>query len=189
MRSRRVAPRWACFAFIAMGIYIVLLSMGVIPHVPSGRRRALLLSPHHWQVTAIGISFIASGAAMAFRRAPQPWRIFVSATAAAGFLAPLAWMVWASPLPRHERILLGVVVGAGVALTLAISAYQRLTGRLFDPTALDPLEAARILRMHGRHEQAEAVLQRAIRDEPSRQDEFERAIQVARRRAQKETPT
>lgn len=183
MRSRRVAPRWVCFLLIAVGAYIVLLSLGVIPYVPSGRRRALFPTPHHWQVTSFGIAFIASGVAVAFPRSRHPWRLLIAAVTAVSFLAPLGWMVCASPMPLHERIVLGAFVGIFTIFTAALVTYQRLTGKPFDPTALDPLEAARILRMHGRNEQAEAVLQRAIWEEPSRREEFERAIEVARRKA------
>jgi len=183
MRIRRVAPRWACVAFFAVGLYVLLISLDVLPYAPPTRKRGIFDSPHHWQISALGIAFMGAGMHLAFPRAPRAWRWIFGLPLAGGLFAPLLWLVCASPLPTVDRVLLGIPLALGLA-GLALGIYQGIGERPFDPHSLDSLEAARILRTHGRHEQAQAVLRRASFEEPGRRDEFQRAIDVMKRHRQ-----
>lgn len=181
MRYRRVAPRWASFAFVAIGLYVVLLSLDIIPYVPFGRRRGLLETPHHWQITSFGIGFMAAGVLMGLPRAWGGCRLAFGIPAAVGLLAPFAWMVLAAALPLTDRVVMGIPLVIGL-MGAVLAAYQRITGKPFDPGSLDPLEAAQILRRHGRPEQAEAVLRHAMKEEPARREQLQRAIDAMKRR-------
>jgi hypothetical protein len=181
---RRPLPRWTSLAFFAIGLFIVLLSLDVVPYAPlPGRQRALFTSPHHWWVTSIGLSFMATAPLVAFRHLGRPWRPFFSVVGGVAFIAPMTWFVLDGPLPPTERLLFGIPLGLAL-IGIAISVRRSLTGKVvFDPHALDPMEAARILRTHGREEQAEAVLRHAMRWEPERAEEFKRAIDAMKRRS------
>jgi hypothetical protein len=181
MRIHRVAPRWACLAFFVIGLYVLLISLDVLPYAPPTRKRGIFDSPHHWQIGALGIAFMGAGMHLAFPRAPRGWRLIFGLPLAGGLFAPLLWLVFASPLPAVDRVLFGIPLALGLA-GVALGIYQGIAGRPFDPHSLDPLEAARILRAHGRHEQAEAVLRRATFEEPGRRDQFQRGIDVMKRR-------
>lgn len=181
MRFRRTPPRWASIPFLAIGLYVLLISLDLLPYGLPARRRAIFDTPHHWQVGAAGIAFMAMGLKLAFPRGPAVWQAAIGLVALCGFFAPLMWLILDGPLSGAERVLIAVPATLGL-VGVAIDVYQSLTGRPFDPHALDPLEAARVLRTHGRPEQAEAVLRRAMKEEPGRRDELQRAIDAMRRR-------
>ena len=61
MAVPKVLPRWFPLPFLIAGAYIVLLSLGLLPYAPSGRRQAVFDSPQHWQVTSIGVAFFCAG--------------------------------------------------------------------------------------------------------------------------------
>lgn len=176
-------PRWLSLVFLGLGLFIVLLSLDVVHHVPRpGRARSVFATPHHWSVTAFGLALMAIAPLIAFPRMPERWRLVVGAIASLTFLAAMAGFLVAVPLGPAGLVLLAIPVAIG-GIGVFVRIRQLWTGRIpFDPDALDPLEKASILRTHGRPEQADEVLLRAMRDEPHRAPEFQRALDAMRRR-------
>ena len=88
-----------------------------------------------------------------------------------------------------ERVGFGAFTAIGL-VSMEVDFHQtffrRSSGVLpIELHRLDPVQAARVLRQHGRPEQAEAVLRRAMREEPQRRDELQRALDAMTRRALK----
>ncbi|WP_431257652.1 hypothetical protein ACQ86G_23995 [Roseateles chitinivorans] len=88
-----------------------------------------------------------------------------------------------------ERVGFGAFTAIGL-VSMEVDFHQTLFRRSsgvfpIELHRLDPVQAARVLRQHGRPEQAEAVLRRAMREEPQRRDELQRALDAMTRRALK----
>jgi hypothetical protein len=174
---RRTFPRWAALLFIGLGAYILLLSLGIIEaHPGPGARRGLLPSPRDWAVGVFGLALVGIGLGIAFPMAPRRWLRLSRAIAALAFIAAMTKFIYFSGLPVEEQWLFSVPLAVAVLVAL----WAKAKGLKIIPD-LDPLEAARVLRQHGRTEQADAVLQRAIREQPWRAAELQRALDIARR--------
>jgi hypothetical protein len=65
-RRNQQMPHWVAFIFLLLGAYIILLSLGVLPYIPSKRKRGVFHSPQHWQITSIGVAFFCADIAIAF---------------------------------------------------------------------------------------------------------------------------
>ena len=174
---RRTPPRWAALAFLLIGGYVLLLSLGIVEaHPRPGARRALLASPQHGAVTLFGLALISMALNIGFPMAPKRWRKLSSAFGGLAFITAMLWLIWFTGMPTEQKLLFS----APLALVLVGVVWIKVSGVETIPD-LDALEAARVLRQHGRPEQAEAVLLRAIRDEPWRAEELQRALEIARR--------
>jgi len=173
----RTPPRWAALAFLLVGGYVLLLSLGIVEfHPRPGARRALLASPQHGSVTLFGLALISFALNIAFPMAPKRWLKLNGALGGLAFMAAMLWFIWFTGMPTVEKLLFSTPL----AIALIGIAWVKLTGAETIPD-LDALEAAQVLRRHGRPEQAEAVLLRAIRDQPWRAEELQRALEIARR--------
>lgn len=93
-----ITPRQRLFAsalVCAMGAFILLLSLGVIPWspTPSRRQRAIFADPYHWQIGVVGLAFFSAGVAMALdQRRPRLART-ASIIAALSLVAAIAGVV------------------------------------------------------------------------------------------------
>ncbi|PIM51179.1 hypothetical protein CS062_21105 [Roseateles chitinivorans] len=183
MYRRRRMPRWLSLVFFGLGLFIVLLSLDVVHYVPRpGRSRALSQAPHHWWVTGYGLVLLAMSALIAFPRMPVRWRQGIGACASLTFLVSMGALIVTAPMGSTERLLFAIpllIGGIGVLVGVRLGLSDR---HLLDPDGLDPIEKARILRTHGRPEQADEVLIHAMRDQPERAPEFQRALDAMRRR-------
>jgi hypothetical protein len=174
---RRTFPRWAALLFIGLGTYILLLSLGIIEaHPRPGARRGLLASPQHGAVSLFAVALICIGFNIAFPMAPKRWLRLNGAFAGLVFLVSMAWLIGFAGLPIEEKLLFSVPVAIAV-IGMAWALFKGSPSVL----DLDALEAARILRQHGRPEQADAVLRRALREQPWRAAELQRALDIAHR--------
>lgn len=124
MRSRRVASRWVWVPFFVLGLFVLLASLGVIPLVSTGRRRGLLDGIRHWQVTSLGICFLAASVASALSGGNRVLKSTLAFIATSSLIAPLTWLIFASKLPLQERVLLGIVVGGTALGALAIVVHK-----------------------------------------------------------------
>jgi hypothetical protein len=87
-------PSWFPYVFLAMGTFIILISLGVIS-LPPSRRRALLDGPRHWQVTCFGIAFFCAGLSFLI----QKWKALAVANSVVllgAFIAPMLWVLFFS---------------------------------------------------------------------------------------------
>lgn len=173
----RTPPRWAALAFLLVGVYVLLLSLGVIEaHPRPGARRGLIASPQHGAVTLFGLALICFAVTIGFPMAPKRWLKRIGALGGSAFIAALLWFIGSVNMPAAEK----AIFSAPLVLAGAIALWAKVTGAETIPD-LDALEAARVLRQHGRPEQADAVLLRAIREQPWRAEELQRALDIARR--------
>lgn len=126
---RRTMPRWAAVAFLAIGLYVVLLSLGVIEaHARPGARRGLLASPQHWAVTAIGLAFVGAGLSVGFPAAPRRWLRLNAALTAGCFVAAMVWFVYFTGMPLAEKLLFTVPLLLGLG-GMVWGVAQSLRGR------------------------------------------------------------
>lgn len=176
MRRRR-PPRWAALAFLLIGTYVLLLSLGIVEaHPRPGARRGLLPSPQHGALTLFGLALISVALNIAFPMAPKRWLKLNGAFGGLAFIAALLWLIGFTGMPTVEKLLFSMPL----AIALIAIVWAKLAGVETIPD-LDALEAAEVLRRHGRPEQADEVLLRAIREEPWRAEELRRALEIARR--------
>lgn len=174
---RRTPPRWAALALLLLGGYVLLLSLGIVEaHPRPGARRGLLPSPQHGAVTLFGLALVSMALNIGFPMAPRRWLKLNAAFGGLAFMAAMLWFIWFTGLPAAEKLLFS----APLALALAVIVWVKVAGVETVPD-LDALEAAAVLRRHGRPEQADEVLLRAIREEPWRAEELRRALEMARR--------
>lgn len=92
--KQREMPRWMALPFLAVGLFIVLLSLGVIEAQPRTSHWAIFDTPQHWQVTSIVIGLVLLPA----------------------FFAPLIWLFYLSGMIELPiRILASIPLGLGAA--------------------------------------------------------------------------
>ncbi|HEY8881351.1 MAG TPA: hypothetical protein VIN03_27535 [Roseateles sp.] len=174
---RRTPPRWLALALLLVGGYVLLLSLGFVEaHPRPGARRALLASPRHGSVTLFGLALLSFALNIGFPMAPKRWLKLSSAFGGLAFVTAMLWFIWFTGMPTEHKLLFS----APLALVLVGAVWIKVAGVETIPD-LDALEAAQVLRQHGRPEQADEVLLRAIRDQPWRAEEFQRALEIARR--------
>lgn len=174
---RRTPPRWAALALLLVGGYVLLLSLGIVEaHPRPGARRGLLPSPQHGAVTLFGLALISMALNIGFPMAPKRWLKLNGALGGLAFVTAMLWFIWFTGMPTEQKL----IFSAPLALVLVGAVWIRVAGVETIPD-LDALEAARVLRRHGRPEQAEAVLLRAIQEQPWRAAELQRALDVSRR--------
>lgn len=175
---RRTPSRWAALGFLLVGGYVLLLSLGIVEaHPRPGARRGLLPSPEHGAVTLFGLALISFAINIGLPTAPRRWLKLNGTLGGLAFITAMLWFVWFTGMPTEYKLLFS----APLALVLVAVAWIKAAGVETIPD-LDALEAARVLRQHGRREQAEAVLRRAIQEQPWRADELQRALDITRRR-------
>jgi hypothetical protein len=92
-------------------------------------------------------------------------------------------LIFGSALAPSDRALLALRRSFGIG-GRAARVYQAFTGRPFDPYLLDSMEAARVLHRHGRHAQAQALLLRALIEEPGHSDGLQCVIDATTRKRQ-----
>lgn len=161
--------------FVVLGGCVLMISLDLMPLVPTGRRRGMLDDPHAWQVSVVATAFLCAGATLLL---PKRWTVLrrvAAACAVVSVAAPLGWMVIASPLSLLDRMLLAIPLMLA-AVGLAVGAWRKLTGRSFDPNSIDAMDAARVLVAYGRTHEAASILNRAMEEQPGRRDELQRAI-------------
>jgi hypothetical protein len=174
---RRTPPRWTALAFLLLGGYVLLLSLGIVEaHPRPGARRGLLPSPQHGAVTLFGLALISMALNIGFPMAPKRWLKLNGVLGGLALMVSMLWFIWFTGLPTPEKLLFSTPL----ALALAVIVWVKAAGVETLPD-LDALEAAEVLRRHGRPEQAKAVLQRAIQEQPWRAAELQRALDITRR--------
>lgn len=118
--KQREMPRWMALPFLAVGLFIVLLSLGVIEAQPRTSHRAIFDTPHHWQVTSIGIAFACAGLSL-FAGQRRRWlSIVIGLVLLPAFFAPLIWLFYLSGMIELPiRILASIPLGLGAAGAVA----------------------------------------------------------------------
>ena len=115
MTYERKVPRWVPLFFVAIGVYVVLLSLGVIPEGARPKKQGLFATPHHWQITSFGLAFLCTGISAAFPDR-RHWLLFLNHTVLLiTFLAPTTWVLFFSGAVHPSMQIFGgiaLVVGA-----------------------------------------------------------------------------
>ncbi|WP_050415841.1 hypothetical protein [Azoarcus sp. CIB] len=119
MTNERKVPRWLPLFFVVIGVYVVLLSLGVIPDLPHSKKQGLFATPHHWQITSFGVAFLCAGVSAAFPDR-RHWLLFLNHTVLlVAFLAPTTWVLFFSgAVSRPMQIFGGIPLVIGGLLGL-----------------------------------------------------------------------
>jgi len=115
MKGPNEAPRWLPLPFLAIGTYLVLLSLGVLPYAPHPTKRGILDGPQHWQITCIGIAFAGAGLSLLLAKRNRWIGVLLALITLPAFVAPIVWLLYFSgKLGLAEQILASVPMVLGV---------------------------------------------------------------------------
>ena len=132
MTNERKVPRWLPLLFVLIGVYVVLLSLGVIPDLPGSKKQGLFATPHHWQITSFGLAFLCAGISAAFPNR-RHWLLFLNHTVLLiAFLAPTTWVLFFSGAVNRPMQIFGgipLVIGA-VGGLLGLWRFARFDSRV-----------------------------------------------------------
>ncbi len=170
----------AC-VFCLVGLFIMLLALGVIEYTPVRRSRGLFEGPQHWQIAAIGYAFFGIGLGQILARRWQLLGLLVTAPAGIAFFVVMAWFVYFSgKLDLGFKIFASIPLGLG-GLGMLMGMWQNLrlppkpTNSQAEALA-DPLAEAQIYRQYGRYAQARQLLRLAMQRYPLRASEFQQML-------------
>jgi hypothetical protein len=168
VNSSREIPKWALYAFLLIGAYIILISLDIIHYVPSTRKRAIFSSPHNWQITSIGIAFFFLGLAFLFEKAHLLIRLFVGSTILLSFCTPVVWFLfYSNEVNLLMQIFGGFCLACGFFGGLA-GLIQTARGKSADFVVDDPITNADYYVKYGRKNQAIELLSRAAKNKPDK---------------------
>lgn len=176
--SPRPLPRWSSLFFLAFGIYLVLVSLGLVPYTPSMARRAMSESPPHWPIAGFGMAFFCAGVSVAFGDRRHGLLVLNGAVLLASFFSAMGWFLFFSGrVDLPFQIIGGLVMamgGAGAVFGLVRAAQGKPPTQASAPA--DPLHEAEIYLAYGRKAQARALLVEAMQRDPSRAMEFQKKL-------------
>ncbi len=177
MTSEKHLPRWVLWAFLLLGGYIVLLSLDVLPYMSRTSKRGLFETPHHWQITSLGVAFACAGLSMLVLKRGRLLRVLVGAVFLTSFLAPMGWFVYFSgvlSLPQQMLASIPLLLGGAGALFGLVRTAQGKSSVV--ALADDPVQDAEVLLAYGRKAQAQAVLRRAMQRHPARAAQLQQRL-------------
>jgi hypothetical protein len=178
LNSNREIPKWALYAFLSVGAYIILLSLDIIHYTPSGRRRGIFTTPHHWQVTSFGVAFFCVGLSFLLEKTHIIIRLLIGSTLLLSFCIPIFWVLFYS-----EQV--GLLMQIFGGFCLACGFFGALAGLIQTARGksanfnfgADPLAYADYYLSYGRREQATELLKRAAKDKPDKAALFLKRIE------------
>ena len=168
MNSNREIPKWALYAFLLIGAYIILISLDIIHYTPSGRKRAIFETPHHWQITSIGIAFFFIGLSFLLEKSHLAIRLFVGLTILISFCTPMAWVLFYSgKVDLLMQIFGGFCLACGLLGGFG-GLIQTVRGKSANYISGDPITDADYYVQYGRKNQAIGLLRRAAKNMPDK---------------------
>lgn len=131
MTNERKVPRWFPPLFVVIGVYVVLLSLDVIPDLPLSKKQGLFATPHHWQITSFGLAFLCAGISAAFPNRRHWLLVLNLAVLLVAFLAPTTWVLFFSgAVSRPMQIFGGIPLFIGaVGGLLGLWRFARFDSR------------------------------------------------------------
>lgn len=178
MAAPKNATRWLALVFLMTGLYIVLISLGVLPYTPRSKHGAVFDGPQHWQVTSIGLAFFCAGGTIILDKRNRWLNALLGMLLLLAWGAPMLWFVYFSgalSVPLRVIASFPLLLGLAGALWGLLRTLQGKSAALVVPR--DPVHDADVFLAYGRTAQAKAVLLDAIKRYPARRAELQRKLE------------
>jgi hypothetical protein len=178
MSRLREMPPWFGWIFVAFGVLMFLLYLGIIEPAPKPGKRALLEGYFHWQVLCSAGAFTGIGLTIATHKTLHLLARVSGLLGAACLLSVLIWAFFFSnaswPLP--VQILAGFCLALGAAGVIG-AQVQALRGHKENEKPQNPIDIATTYWKYGRRAQAEAILRQAAAEHPNHSPVFLKALE------------